>query len=416
MKDLFEYLYSLRNRGSSFGLERMEILVDLIGNPQTKFPVIHVAGTNGKGSVCSMLSSVYQENGYNVGLFTSPHLISLEERIKVNGEMISNEEIHEEIRFLKPIAEMMEKKTEGMHPTFFEFMTAVAFLFFKKKKVDLAILETGLGGRLDSTNVVFSELSIITTISLDHCDILGDTIEEIAVEKAGIIKSEKPVLVGWVEENVTSIISEIAKRKRSPLFSAASWDEKELIETNLKGFFQRQNATLAYKATKILESRFPVVDSLTRQALKKVRILGRWQEIIGKPKLILDACHNSAGAKCLEQNLIELNEKPQIWLGVLGKERAVDIVRVVSKYASSLVLFEVSQPRSCTFKELRSLIPSKFKGEIIDFDLKKATYYLSNLKKEQTILITGSIYLIGDILSILRGYEKKNKFNLSDLF
>ena len=134
MKDLFEYLYSLRNRGSSFGLERMEILVNLIGNPQTKFPVIHVAGTNGKGSVCSMLSSVYQENGYNVGLFTSPHLISLEERIKVNGEMISNEEIHEEIRFLKPIAEMMEKKTEGMHPTFFEFMTAVAFLFFKKKK------------------------------------------------------------------------------------------------------------------------------------------------------------------------------------------------------------------------------------------------------------------------------------------
>ena len=294
-------------------------------------------------------------------------------------------------------------------------MTAVAFLFFKKK-VDLAILETGLGGRLDSTNVVFPELSIITTISLDHCDILGDTIDEIAAEKAGIIKSEKPVLVGWVEDNVTSIINEIAKRKRSPLYSAASWDEKELIETNLKGFFQRQNATLAYKATKILESRFPVVDSLTRQALKKVRILGRWQEIIGKPKLILDACHNSAGSKCLEQNLIELNEKPQIWLGVLGKERAVDIVRVVSKYASSLVLFEVSQPRSCTFKELRSLIPSKFKGEIINFDLDKAAYYLSNLKKEQTILITDHIYLIGDILSILRGYEKKNKFNLSDLF
>ena len=212
-----------------------------------------------KGSVCSMLSSVYQENGYNVGLFTSPHLISLEERIKVNGEMISNEEIHEEIRFLKPIAEMMEKKTEGMHPTFFEFMTAVAFLFFKKKKVDLAILETGLGGRLDSTNVVFPELSIITTISLDHCDILGDTIEEIAAEKAGIIKSEKPVLVGWVEDNVTSIINEIAKRKRSPLYSAASWDEKELIETNLKGFFQRQNATLAYKTTKIWKVDFPLL-------------------------------------------------------------------------------------------------------------------------------------------------------------
>ena len=148
-------------------------LVELIGNPQNSYPVIHVAGTNGKGSVCSMLDSIYRANKYKTGLFTSPHLVELGERIRVNGEIISNAKIEGWVECLKSAAQIMEEDPEIGHPTFFEFMTAIAFLHFELNKVDLAIMETGLGGRLDSTNVVKPELSIITTISKDHCNILG---------------------------------------------------------------------------------------------------------------------------------------------------------------------------------------------------------------------------------------------------
>ena len=190
MNHWLDYLFNLRNQGSLLGLERMRILSERLKNPERSFPIIHVAGTNGKGSVCSMLASIYQSNDYNVGLFSSPHLIDLGERIQLNGENMSLDEMERMVDRIRPIAEEMEKEQEGMHPTFFEIMTAVAFLRFQERKVDLAILETGLGGRLDSTNVVTPELSIITSISLDHCEILGSRISEIAREKAGIIKKE----------------------------------------------------------------------------------------------------------------------------------------------------------------------------------------------------------------------------------
>ena len=197
MKDTLDYLYALRNRGSDFGLDRMIVFASLLGNPQLSFPVIHVAGTNGKGSVCSMLDAVYRANGYSVGLFSSPHLIDLGERIRVNGVNLSMHELATFVEELRPVAEEMESEQRGFHPTFFEFMTAMAFLTFQQAKVDLAIFETGLGGRLDSTNVVNPELSIITTIAKDHCSILGNEIESIAEEKAGIVKKGKPVLTGW---------------------------------------------------------------------------------------------------------------------------------------------------------------------------------------------------------------------------
>ena len=166
----------------------MAKFVKLLGNPHLGFPVIHVAGTNGKGSVCAMLDSIYRANGYKVGLFSSPHLIELGERIRINGENITEAEINQWVEQIKPIAQKMEEDESENHPTFFEFMTAIAFLNFQKQGVDLAIIETGLGGRLDSTNVVIPELSIITSISKDHCAILGDTLEKITGEKAGIIK------------------------------------------------------------------------------------------------------------------------------------------------------------------------------------------------------------------------------------
>ena len=221
MKDLYAYLYSLRNQGSSYGIERMELLLDKIGRKMLNIPVIHVAGTNGKGSTCAMLDAIYRENGYKVGLFSSPHLVDLGERIRVNGKILSMDKLLGHIHVLKPYAEEIEGEFRGMHPSFFEIMTAVAFCEFAGEKVDLVVLETGLGGRLDSTNVVDPVVSVITTISLDHCHILGDTVEKIAFEKAGIVKAGRPVITGWLSFSANEVVRKVALEKNSSFFTLA---------------------------------------------------------------------------------------------------------------------------------------------------------------------------------------------------
>jgi dihydrofolate synthase/folylpolyglutamate synthase len=416
VKDILSYLYALRNRGSSFGIERMARLVELMGNPQSNFPIIHVAGTNGKGSVCAMLDAIYRENGYRVGLFTSPHLVELGERIRVNGQNISEAEIEEWVDFLKPLGKKIEKEKKDDHPTFFEFMTAIAFLKFKKNNVDLAIIETGLGGRLDSTNVVKPELSIITSISMDHCAILGDTLEEIAAEKAGIIKKETPVLVSKLEQEAEEVIRSVAEKKNANFYSLNNLGMKKLPYTNLSGSYQKRNAALALHATELLREKIPVDGDLVKKGLQNVRIEGRWQILKGEPKIILDACHNLEGANCLRENLKSLEVKPEVWFGVLGEDRARDIIGVVCEFASSIRLFQVEQPRACSIDFLRSLIPHSFTGEVIDFDMKKAQEAMLASTPGKTILVTGSIYLIGDILSLRRSGDFPSKVNWNDLF
>lgn len=188
----------MRNEGSKFGIERMRMLCERLKNPQLSYPSIHVAGTNGKGSVCTMLSKIYRNHGYKVGLFTSPHLLHLGERVSVNGKSLSFSEIEKWVDRLLPISKKMEHEHQGLHPTFFELITAIGMLEFQKQMVDLAIFETGLGGRLDSTNILEPMVSVITTVGFDHCDILGSELKQIAYEKAGIIKTSKPVVVGWL--------------------------------------------------------------------------------------------------------------------------------------------------------------------------------------------------------------------------
>jgi dihydrofolate synthase/folylpolyglutamate synthase len=390
--------------------------VHLLGNPHQNYPIIHVAGTNGKGSVCAMLDSIYRTNGYKVGLFSSPHLVELGERIRINGENISEQEIESWVEKLRPVAQRMEKEGCEEHPTFFEFMTAIAFLNFQKNKVDLAIIETGLGGRLDSTNVVTPKLSIITTISKDHCAILGNTLEAIAREKAGIIKNKVPVLIGSLPNSATSVIENIAKEKNATLSQIDKVKDKSFPSTNLKGSYQRQNASLALQASKLLKDEIAIKEELCIEALQKVEMIGRWQIIDASPQIILDACHNAAGATCLQENLETLDEKPEIWVGILGEDRAPEIMDVVQSNAQSIKLFEVNQPRACSFSFLRSLIPKSFEGPILDSNLKEAKSDLTHSDKNKTILVTGSIYLIGDILSILQETDFEQKTNWNDLF
>lgn len=419
MKDTLQYLYALRNRGSTFGLERMTAFASLLGNPQLSFPVIHVAGTNGKGSVCSMLDAVYRENGYSVGLFSSPHLIELGERIRVNGANLSMSEITGYVDELKSVAERLELDEPGFHPTFFEFMTAMAFLKFKQAKVDLAVVETGLGGRLDSSNVVDPELSLITTIAKDHCSILGNDIECIAEEKAGIVKDGKPILTGWLQPKANQVVERIARQRGAPFETLARFslaDESEFPKTNLFGEYQRRNAALAKHATKILSGKFPVDKEKTRRGLLQVSLQGRWQVLPGKPMVILDACHNGEGAEGLRGNLVSLGKKVDIWFGALGSDRANEVIGPILPFSSSFKFFRPNQPRACSPQTLMGLIPNNFDGEISTGKIDCIDEYFEIADENQIILITGSIYLIGEILSSLQNFKSNSGPALQDLF
>ena len=405
MNDTLNYLYGLRNRGSSYGIDRMRRLLPMLGNPHRRFPIIHVAGTNGKGSVCAMLDSIYRENGYKVGLFSSPHLVELGERIRVNGKVLPLHGIEEYVRFIKPIADEMEAEKVGLGPTFFEMMTAMAFLVFAERKVDLAILETGLGGRLDSTNVVQPILSIITTIALDHCSILGHSIEEIAREKAGIIKRGIPALTGWLPDAANQVIREDADSKSSSLESMEDHQAIEFPQTNLVGEHQKRNAALAYRAVLKIAKAFPVEREKVRKALCKVSLEGRWQLIEGNPSMILDACHNQEGAIALQENLRNLRESVVVWLGASGEERALEVIKAVTPYAQEIRLFEIEQPRACSVSVLKKLIPENFLGRVTVGSCANFDRQLKEMDESSTLLITGSIYLVGDILSHLRKHS-----------
>jgi dihydrofolate synthase/folylpolyglutamate synthase len=417
VKDTSDYLYALRNRGSSFGVERMARFSSHLGNPEESYPVVHVAGTNGKGSVCAMIDAIYRANGYKVGLFSSPHLVELGERIKINGKSTTMGEITRRVTELKPVAERMEADEPGMHPTFFEFMTAVAFLRFREEKVNLAILETGLGGRLDSTNVVNPQLSIITTISKDHCAVLGNEIEEIAGEKAGIVKKGRPVLTGWLKPEANQVVERVAREKGAPFYSLASQDDSvdQLPLTNLFGIYQRRNAALASRAVEILTKKFPVDPDKVVSALTQVRLEGRWQVLPGKPKVILDACHNEEGADALRGNLVELGAKVEVWFGSLEEARAREVVAAVLPFANGFRFFQPAQPRACSCDLLSELIPEGFEGDLSQGKIARVNEYLEVTSENQIILVTGSIYLIGEYLSTANKATSMNGLKFQDL-
>jgi dihydrofolate synthase/folylpolyglutamate synthase len=281
-------------------------------------------------------------------------------------------------------------------------MTAMAFLVFAEHKVDLAILETGLGGRLDSTNVVEPTLSIITTIALDHCSILGHSIEEIAREKAGIIKQGVPVLTGWLPDAANLVVEALAGSKSSPFESMAYKGGIEFPDTNLVGRHQKRNAALAYCSVLKIEKIFPVTEEKIRKGLTKVRLEGRWQYLEGSPVMILDACHNQEGAVALQENLRDYGKSVIVWLGALGEDRAVEVINAVVPFAEEIRLFEIKQPRACSISSLKKLVPENFKGIVSEGTCENFTQQVNEVNKASTIVITGSIYLVGDLLSQIR--------------
>ena len=408
------YLFSLKYHGAKYGIDRMRLLSRELGAPERNFPVIHIAGTNGKGSTAAMLDAIYHEAGYRTGLFTSPHLVQLGERIQVDRRILSQEEILEYVRFLKPVSDRLGAICPDDAPSFFEFLTAMGLLTFAREKVDVALVEVGLGGRLDATNVVTPELSIITSIGYDHTEILGDTLTEIATEKAGIVKPGKPVLIGCLPKEAEDTVRRIAAERGSPLYSVTAeygCDDNSYPTTNLAGHYQRRNAALASMAVDILSDRLPVPPQAVERGLSRVVWEGRW-DVRHLPAcqrdIIFDAAHNEEAAVMLDTNLDalvkSLGYRPTILCGSLGQRRAKAVLAAVCRHAGEVVLMHPAQQRALSFDELESLLPEDYSGRVRRagvHEVVPAPGLCTAGRPGETVVATGSIYLLGELMEAL---------------
>mgnify|MGYP006283679369 CR=1 FL=1 len=417
MREL-DYLQQLDKFGLKPGLERMELLLDYLDNPEQDLNIIHIAGTNGKGSTSALLTSIYKEAGYKVGTYNSPEIVKFNERMRINDEYISDEKLSSVVREIKPAVKKVENELE--HPTFFEVVTAVAILYFAQENVDLAILEVGMGGLLDATNVGQSLISVITNVSLDHTEYLGDTLTEITAEKAGIIKTGQPVITAATEEEVKSKLTEIAVKKGADVINIhehLSWTKKEPmgmmqrfdisgvhkdyknLELPLLGEYQIFNTVTAVAVVEKLYNNYPVEPESIKQGVSKVDWPGRMELVAQNPAVILDGAHNKAGAQQLRLELEQLDyDKLIMVLSILGDKDYQGIIDELVGISNKVILTQNKNPRAAKIGELKKHVEnyevelSEQQELTIAVDLAVAEANQSDL-----VLIGGSLYTVGEI-------------------
>ncbi|MFZ0828863.1 MAG: folylpolyglutamate synthase/dihydrofolate synthase family protein [Verrucomicrobiia bacterium] len=405
--EAIQFLYGLRLFGAEFGLENTFKLAALAGRPQDRLRFIHVAGTNGKGSTCAMLEGIYRAAGLRVGLFTSPHLVSFRERLQVNRQLIPESEVVRLVRELQP---WLEQFPAGHHPTFFEVVTVMALDFFAVQKCDLVIWETGLGGRLDATNIVTPLAAVITNIALDHQQWLGDTVEKIAAEKAGIIKPGVPVITAAADPDALAVIEMTAREKNAPMIKVISAAEKlaalfrGAATLSLPGDHQQLNAALALAAVEGLQDKIPVSDAALRNGLQNVNWPGRLQ-LVTRPSgqnILLDGAHNVAGANAL-RDALEKNfpaMKRTLVLGVLQDKDWRHICETLAPLAVRIFTVPVASERTAEAQELarvcRAANPS---AEVLACD--SMAEALETIAGADFAVVTGSLYLVGEALELL---------------
>jgi len=400
--EAIQFLYGLRLFGAKFGLENTLKLAALAGNPQDKLRFIHVAGTNGKGSTCAMLESIYRTTGLRTGLFTSPHLVSFRERIQVGRQLISENEVVRLVEKLQPLLAQFPKE---QHPTFFEVITIMALDFFAEKKCELVIWETGLGGRLDATNIVTPLASVITNIALDHQQWLGDTPGKIAFEKAGIIKPGIPVTTATDEPEALAVIKKIAAERNAPLTIVAEVNLPPEMAgaVSLAGEHQKRNAALALATVDILQKQIPVSKSQMMAGLKNVQWPGRLQLVErGGRKFLLDGAHNVAGVTALREAIGNsfASVKKTLVLGILEDKDWRPICEMLAPLADTIITVAVSSNRTANPEKLADICRTfNPRAEISAYGslaeaVEKAP--IGNLT-----VITGSLYLVGEALELL---------------
>lgn len=396
-------------------LEAVRKILQLLGNPEEKVKFIHFAGSNGKGSTLNATRAILTEHGLRVGAFISPHLERVNERITINHTQISDEAF---LQYANKVAKIIETNLDGQFPSFFEIMTVIALMHFANEKVDVALMETGIGGRIDSTNVITPEVSVITTISLEHTDILGDTIEKIAFEKAGIIKFEKPVVVGVKQMNAQKVIRQRGAECNAPMYflneSIVTSNEKigllqqfdyhfqqhvfPSIPLAMQGNHQIDNAALAITASLLFDRN--IKESTIRQALQNARWEGRFEQI--GEGVIIDGAHNSEGTTALIETLKKVYPNKQykfIYAALQDKDHEMSI-QMMDQVASAMNFTEIDLPRAAKARVLASK-SSHSKVNVNENWMQLIEVELANRKENELLIITGSLYFIAEVRKFL---------------
>ena len=433
-----QYIHNTVKFGSKLGLTNITELLKRLGNPHKKFPSVHVAGTNGKGSVTSMTASVLHQADYKVGMFISPYLEKFTERIQVNFEEIPEEE-------LVLLVEQVKEQVDGMvrdghnHPTEFEIVTTLGFLWFAKQKVDIAVVEVGLGGRLDSTNVINPLVSVITSISYDHMRVLGSTLSEIAFEKCGIIKPGVPVVSYPQQAEAGKVIKELAaergcsyyevlpdqiKEKDTGLsvqhidftFQGNTWEN---LAIHLPGKHQQLNAACAITALQVLKEKgFNITDEILYAGLDQARWPGRLEVMGENPTILLDGAHNPSGAQALADAIRLYFPDKQIYLilAVLHDKDVSGVTNILCSVADRVIVTKPDSPRATSPEELAAIVEKHHSDVTISESVPEAISMVtdwaqadkgkmddnSNDSNDKVIIISGSLYLVGEARTILR--------------
>lgn len=421
------FLFGLERVGIKYSLKNIKTLLKYIGNPEKKLKAIHIAGTNGKGSVASIINSILIEHGFKCGLYTSPHISDFRERILINGNFIEKQFI---IDFTNNLLKLIEK----ISPSFFEVTTALAFKYFENNNVDFAIIEAGLGGRLDSTNVLKPKLTIITSISIDHTEYLGETIEKIAYEKAGIIKKNTPLILGKINRKAELIIRKTANLKNAEVIKSIKENKIEIIKRTEDGFyfnlknenfkarnlflpligdFQKWNLMVSLSAiTKLFKIYNIKIDcekiiSGLKYLRKNSKLYGRFEKISDSPKIVIDVSHNLEGIKNIKNNLKYFDYNNLfIIFGMMSDKKYKNCVKELEKIDSKIIITKPSYKRALEPEKLIENVKEKNKFIIIKEVEKAFDFTKKFAKKEDLILVTGSFYLVSDFLKVL-----KNKYN-----
>lgn len=397
-KETLEYLFvktpAFQQKGESAykpGLANVMELDDFYGNPHKNFKTIHIAGTNGKGSVSHTLAAILQSAGYKVGLYTSPHLKDFSERIRVNGKPISEQYV---IDFVREANEIIDK----LNPSFFEITTLMAFTYFKHENVDVAVIETGLGGRLDSTNIISPVLSVVTNVSFDHVNLLGNTLEKIAFEKAGIIKKGIPAVVGEMPNELRPIFTE----KTEKVVFAEDNDASD-YEFELKGYCQEKNKKTILAAAELLKNEFNITEENIVEGLKNVveltSLMGRWQKLSSAPLAIADTGHNVAGMQYIVSQIADIKaDNKRLVIGMVGDKDITSMLNLLPKDA--IYYF-------CNAQIPRALPAEELKAKASEFGLKGNAYpsvadALKAAKRDASendfIFVGGSNFTVAEIL------------------
>lgn len=418
LDEALRYIHEVCWKGTIPGLERIQALLDAMGNPERKCKFVHVTGTNGKGSTCAMVASILRKAGYKTGLYTSPYLIRFNERIQINGEQISDADICELTEYVKPFAESIFER-----PTEFEMVTAIGFEYFARHKCDIVVCEVGMGGEFDATNVIPApEAAVICNIGLDHTEVLGNTLEKIAGAKAGIIKPGCDAVLYRERPSVEAVFEERCKALNAPLHKADfdslhllshslegqvfDWERFHALRLPLLGEHQLHNAAVALTTARVLQKRgWKITDAQIREGIESVRWPGRFELMRKDPMFIIDGGHNPQCIEALVKNIRDYlpGRELTVLTGVLGDKDFHCMYRDVAQYAKEFITITPANPRALTAEKLADYL-RQFGKPVTACDVVADGVRLAieHAGKDGVVLCYGSLYMIGDIDAALQ--------------